>query len=85
MQGFSTQQGLSFPTMQLNVISAIEIRMSTKTNQQSVLPENESMKVKLHKMSLPVFPVISMGLESKNKHETTKNVFFWFFFGPLHT
>lgn len=58
-----------FNELQLNVISAIAIRTSTKTNQLSIRRENENMKVKLHKMSQAFFPVISRGLESGNKHE----------------
>lgn len=58
-----------FNALQLNVISAIAIRTSTKTNQLSIQRENENMKVKLHKMSQAFFPVISRGLESGNKRE----------------
>lgn len=58
-----------FNELQLNVISAIAIRTSTKTNQLSIRRENENMKVKLHKMSQAFFPVIPRGLESGNKHE----------------
>lgn len=76
-----------FNELQLNVISAIAIRTSTKTNQLSIRRENENMKVKLHKMSLFSCNFKGAGIREQTWAQGEKNKkkkrIFLFLFGRL--